>query len=90
MARNQTKPKLVNETEVQCSANMAPICTSMNLIRGAGRLTRKQNADSLEIDMLATVFDKRLAKHLDKPISPFRVSPETLFVPSQGLTSSDL
>ena len=60
------------------------IANIMNLIRGAGRLARKQDVDRLEMDVLAAVFDKRLAKHLGKPINPFRVSPETPIVPPQG------
>jgi len=35
------------------------------------------------MDVLAAVFDKRLAKHLGKAINPFRVSLSTQFAPSQ-------
>lgn len=56
----------------------------MNLMRGAGRLARKQDADRLEMDILGTVFDKRLAKHLDKTINPFNLSSDTPFSPPQG------
>ena len=56
-----------------------PIANIMNLMRGAGRLARKRGSDQLETDILATVFDKRLAKHLNKTINPFCVSLETQF-----------
>jgi Cdc6-like AAA superfamily ATPase len=62
------------------------IANIMNLMRGAGRLARKQGAERLELDVLAIVFDKRLAKHLGKTINPFRVSPETPFTPPQCST----
>ncbi len=52
------------------------IANIMNLMRGAGRLAHKQGADRLDVDVLATVFDKQLAKHLGKIINPFRGQPE--------------
>lgn len=39
------------------------------------------------MDVLATVFDKRLAKHLNKTSNPFHISPETPFIPPQYSTS---
>ncbi len=60
------------------------IANIMNLIRGAGRLAHKQDADRLELDVLGAVFDKRLAKHLGKTINPFHLSSETLFNPPQS------
>jgi hypothetical protein len=60
------------------------IANIMNLMRGTGRLARKQGANRLEMDVLAIVFEKRLAKHLGKTINPFYVSPETPFGPPQG------
>ena len=64
------------------------IANIMNLMRGAGRLARKQGVDRLEMEVLTTVFDKRLAKHLGKSINPFHVSPETPFNPPQDSAHS--
>lgn len=50
------------------------IANIMNLMRGAGRLARRQGVSRLELDVLATVYDKRLAKHLGKTVNPFHVS----------------
>ena len=62
------------------------IANIMNLMRGAGRLARKRGAHKLELDVLAAVFDKRLAKHLGKTVNPFRVSSEKPFSPPQSLS----
>lgn len=59
------------------------IANIMNLMRGAGRLARKQGIKRLEMHVLAAVFDKRLAKHLGKTINPFCIPPETPFAPPQ-------
>lgn len=57
------------------------VANIMNLMRGVGRIARKRQVGKLEMDILATVFDKRLAKHLCKSVNPFQVSRETAFIP---------
>jgi hypothetical protein len=70
------------------------IADIMNLMRGAGRLARKQGVNRLELDVLAAIFDIQLAKHLGKSIDLFRacligdtICPASILAPAQDTSS---
>ncbi len=52
----------------------------MNLLRYAAWLTRQNDQEAMTLPILATAFDKRLAKHVKKPANPFLVAPNEAFV----------
>jgi len=52
----------------------------MNLLRYTGWLTRQNRQEAMSLPLLATAFDKRLAKHVKKPANPFLSSPNEAFV----------
>ena len=52
----------------------------MNLLRYAAWLARQQNQAAITLPILATAFDKRLAKHIKKNANPFLTAPNDEFV----------
>jgi len=52
----------------------------MNLLRYAAWLARQQNQAAITLPILATAFDKRLAKHIKKNANPFLTAPNEAFV----------
>ncbi|MBN1220303.1 MAG: TniB family NTP-binding protein [Anaerolineae bacterium] len=61
------------------------IANLMNLMRGTALLAQKQGRDKLDLDILAAVFEKRLAKHLYKKTNPFKKEWGERFTPPQEL-----
>lgn len=51
-----------------------------NLLRYAAWLTRQGNQAAMTLPILATAFDKRLAKHVKKSANPFLTTPDEVFV----------
>jgi hypothetical protein len=52
----------------------------MNLLRYAAWLARQKNQAAITLPILATAFDKRLAKHIKKNANPFLTAPNEAFV----------
>lgn len=52
----------------------------MNLLRYAAWITRQSHQEVMTLPILATAFDKRLAKHVKKPANPFLAAPNEAFV----------